>query len=61
MLEKLERSFLESEVQALLAKLKDQGIEFPELTDEEIKTLDVKSLRDTARRLEKLARTPGGR
>jgi uncharacterized membrane protein len=61
MLEKLERSLLESEVAALMAKLRDQGIEFPELTDEEIKNLDVKSLRDVARRLEKLARTPGGR
>lgn len=61
MLEKLERELLESELHALMSKLREQGIEFPELTDDQIKSLDIKSLRDVSRRLEKLARTPGGR
>lgn len=60
MLENLERKMLLAELEGVLSKLKDQGIE-PGLTDDEINNLDVKSLREAVRRFEKLARTPGGR
>jgi hypothetical protein len=61
MLPELEREVLESEFSALVLKLQEQGIQTLTLTDDQVKNLDLKSLRDLVRRYEKLARTPGGR
>lgn len=61
MLEASERRLLETEYYALVQKLSDQGLESPGYTDEEIKSLSVRELRQVIKVLLQIARTPGGR